>query len=264
MKKLRFLMAAAVVLVGALGVSAQDSGDWSGQVSKAVALITGDGVKKDVRAGFDLLQTAAAAGDALALRLLGDIYSSGRLVRKDEPLALQLYHKAAAAGEPDALSEIGMRHTLGWGLPKDDAEGVRYAMKAAAAGNIAATMYLASRYESGQGVEKNPATAVQLFRQAAEAGSAHAMCYLADMYAGGLGSARNPAEAYRWYSAALAATPKVRPIRPVDFITLHGRERKLCESRRKEAGKTLSGDARAAAEVAARQWLATIRYPVIP
>ena len=264
MKKFRFVMAATLVLVAAPGVSAQDSGDWPRQVSKAVALITGDGVEKNVPAGLALLQTAAAAEDPLALRLLGDIYSTGRLVQKDELLALQVYQKAAAAGEPDALSELGMRHTLGWGLPKDDAEGVRYAMRASAAGNIAATMYLASRYESGRGVEKNPATAVQLFRQAADAGSAHAMCYLADMYAAGRGIERNYAEAYRWYSAALAANPKVRPIRPVDFITLRGRERKLCESRRKEAGKALSGEARAAAESAARQWLATIRYPVIP
>ena len=242
----------------------QAADDPAGQTQQGVALITGAAGRKDVKSGLALIQKSADSGHPLAQRLMGDILSVGKLTKKDEGAALDFYKRAADAGDPDALSEMGMRYTLGWGVTKDDAEGVRLAKKAVDAGDIAAMMYLASRHETGRGVEKDLPASVALFRRAADRGSAVGMCYLADMYLFGNGAEKSDAEAYRWYTAALMATPPARPIRPVNFITLDKDTRKQCENRRKDAGRALSPQARASAEQAAREWLATVKYPVIP
>lgn len=240
-------------------------GDPRAQVWLGVLLVTGEGQRtKDVRTGLEWIRKSADAGHPLAQRLLGDILSSGKLAPKDDVAALAWYQRAAQAGDPDAQSELGMRHTLGWGVSRDDGEGVRWALKAAAGGDVAAMMYLASRYEKGRGVAQEPRTAVELFRQASDRGSALAMCYLADMYLWGQGVDRDPAAAYQWYSAAFAATPAPRPIRPVDFIMLRGDARRNCERGRKEAAKALTSEARMAAQQRAGDWLATVKYTRIP
>jgi TPR repeat protein len=131
-------------------------------------------------------------------------------------------------------------------------------------GDVAAIMYLASRYEKGRGVEKNPKTAVELFRQAADRGSAQGMCFLGDMYLWGTGVEKSQSDAYRWYVAALAATPAPGSIRPMDFVTLSGDYRKNCERNRKQAEKGLKADERASAEQAALAWLAKLQYTRIP
>jgi TPR repeat protein len=89
------------------------------------------------------------------------------------------------------------------------------------------------------------------------------MCFLGDMYLWGRGVDKNDAEAYRWFVSALTADPKPRPIRPVDFVTLRG-TRKYCEGNRDQAARGLSADARASAELAAKEWLTRLRYSRIP
>jgi uncharacterized protein len=195
---------------------------------------------------------------------MGDILSTGKLTRKDDAAALTWYERAADGGDADAQSEMGVRYTLGWGVPKDDAEGVRWIVKAAGGGDVAALMYLATRYENGRGVPQNPRTAVELFRQAADRGSALAMCYLADMYLSGHGVEKSERDAYHWYFAAFAASPAPRPIRPVDFVTLHGDSRRNCERNRKQAAKALTADVRGSVERDARDWLTNLRYTRLP
>jgi TPR repeat protein len=70
-------------------------------------------------------------------------------------------------------------------------------------------MYLASRHEDGRGVAKDPVVSATLFRRAAGLGSAQAMCYLGDLYLWGVGVQKSDADAYRWYTAALLATPQL-------------------------------------------------------
>lgn len=245
-------------------VAGADQGDATAQAWLGVFLITGDGQRRDERAGVEWIRKSATAGNAFGQRLLADILSTGKLVKKDDATAIEWYHRSAKGGDADSQSELGVRYTRGWGVPVDDAEAVRWELKAAAAGDIASMMYLAARYESGKGVDKNHKTAVGLFQQAAILGSAQAMCYVGDMYRWGAGVEKSPREAYRWYSAAFAATPQVRPIRPVNQLTLIGDIRRKCEAGRKEAAKALSSDERAAEDRAAREWLATVRYQRIP
>ena len=55
--------------------------------------------RRDLRGAFDAYLAAGEAGDGLAQKKLGDLYSAGnRVVERDYESALRWYHKARAQG----------------------------------------------------------------------------------------------------------------------------------------------------------------------
>lgn len=124
----------------AQGVSAD--GDPAGQTRRAVALLAGDGIHKDVPAGLDLLRKAAEKAHPPALRMLGDVFAAGSLVRKDDAFAVALYRAAAERGDADAQWELGERFARGAGIARDDEAAIRWRIKAAAGGHTRARGWL--------------------------------------------------------------------------------------------------------------------------
>lgn len=119
-------------------------GDPAVQTRRALALIAGDGVRKDVTAGLDLLRKAAEKAHPPALRMLGDVFATGSLVRKDDAFAVALYRAAAERGDADAQWQLSERFARGGGIARDQDASIRWRLKAAAGGHAQAKAWLAT------------------------------------------------------------------------------------------------------------------------
>lgn len=117
-------------------------GDAAAQVRLGMTLINGGGGTKDVASGLVLIRKAAEKAHPPALRLLGDLFSAGKLVRKDDDLAVHLYRAAAERGDADAQAELGMRYMLGQGVATDRDAALGWHLRAAAGGSAKATCIL--------------------------------------------------------------------------------------------------------------------------
>lgn len=160
----------------------------------------GQGLKKNVPKGLQLLSSAAAAGNASACSQLGLIYFYGNNVPKDykkafaylridnqTPAGLQLrarmleeglgctanlaealscYSKAALRGSIDAKATVGEFNYLGKGTSKNARLARSYFEEAARKNSPKAQLYLAEMYVKGEEVPQDPAKAKQLLAQA--------------------------------------------------------------------------------------------------
>ncbi len=77
-------------------------GDLQSQTNLAVMLLDGDGVKKDVAAGFQWMRQAARRGDAKAQYNLGRAYVDGDGLRRNYVNAKKWLAKAAKGGHAKA------------------------------------------------------------------------------------------------------------------------------------------------------------------
>jgi len=172
---MRYLLAAALLLVGSAGASAQSlpppersSVTWDTQalVNEAhnfAAEALGD------------LQKRAAAGDARSQVLLGLIYEMGAADQKPQPVeALNWFAKAAAQG-------------VAW-----------------------AEVWTADFYYSGSpGVPRDMFKAIELYKSAAGRGDPRAAFFVGQMYFFGDGVAASHPEAALWFKRAVPADPDV-------------------------------------------------------
>jgi len=74
-------------------------------------------------------QVAAEQGDAVAQRILGDMYAEGSGVVQDEAKAVEWFRKAATQGDSDAQRRLGQMYAEGRGVPKDEAKAEEWFQK---------------------------------------------------------------------------------------------------------------------------------------
>ena len=91
-------------------------------------------------------ERAAAAGDAVAMHLIGALYENGRSVPKDAARARDWYERAAAAADAAAMREIGVLYETAGGLPQDLSKAGEWYEKAGTAGDAVAMRNLARLY----------------------------------------------------------------------------------------------------------------------
>jgi TPR repeat protein len=140
---------AAAVLVLLMGHAAMAQGDPLDQAATAEA-------RGDYATALRLLRPLADAGDAVAQRELGQMYSSGHGVPRDDAEALGWYRKAADQGDDVAEYRIGINYELGGeNIPQDHAEAARWLQKAADKGNGPAQGMLGELFEMGWGVSRD-------------------------------------------------------------------------------------------------------------
>jgi hypothetical protein len=108
----------------------------------------------------EVLENAAAAGDAVAQFKLAVAYQEGDGGPKDMARALALYRKAAAGGVIEAQYNLGVIMTNGVDAPRDFKEAARWFYAAAQNGYFDAQKAMMRIYAQGQGVAKSPATAL--------------------------------------------------------------------------------------------------------
>lgn len=172
---------------------------------QARAALRGDGVPKDVRKAYELMNAAAAAGHAEAIGGMGYFHSTGTAVKKDGKMALEWFRKGAERGSTKAQLNLGKM--LLEGTDGSDVESQQEALglilRAADAKLPEASLaYGSILYFGDHGVEKDMEKAALYFRVAAEQGLAEAQNFLGTMREMGMGLPVDEAIAKEWFRKA--------------------------------------------------------------
>jgi TPR repeat protein len=142
--------------------------------------------------------TEAAKLDVVsAMELLGE-----SLRKRDPKASFAWLSSAAAHGRAHAMEEVGLRYSNGAGVERDFVKAAKWFEMARVAGDAGAGTLMAECYLFGKGVTKNESKAISLLRDAVAAKDPRAMDQLANCYHKGIGMAQNDAEAFRLYNQA--------------------------------------------------------------
>ncbi len=157
----------------------------------------------------ELLEKAAAGGDAMGTLRLGEDLFAGWAGPRDPERGMELIHKAAAMGSKTAEAGLAARALLGEGVPKNRKEGLEKLHKLADEEDLGMAAFFLGLYYRGEfGPEdgKKPELARKYLLHAAEKNHAKAMVILGDLalYQGGSkGNAKLRLEAAEWYRKAV-------------------------------------------------------------
>ena len=143
------------------------------------------------------LTAAARLNVVSAMEILGNA-----LRKRDPKASFAWLSTAAAAGRAHAMSEVGLRYSNGAGVERDLVKAAQWFTQAHDAGDVSAGTLLAECYLYGKGVNKNESKAIGLLQDAAAAKDARAMDQLGNCYHKGIGVAQDDAAAFRQYRAA--------------------------------------------------------------
>ncbi len=163
---------------------------------------SGPSQKIDFRKILDEYRKAAEAGDAEAMRTVGEIYAMGKGVVQDYGEAIEWYQKAVNVGNTSAMIAMGKLYAEGKGVEQNFGEAMKWYEKAADAGNIDAAAMLGECYEKGNGVPQDYAEALRRYQSAAEMGSVVAMRGMSRLCAEGNGTAQDEKAALQWLQRA--------------------------------------------------------------
>ncbi len=127
------------------------------------------------RLAFAAFQRDAGAGDAYAMRRLGDLYRTGTGVVRNYEEAFSSYSAAADRGDGLARLMTGRMQFEGQGIEKNEAAAVAIYRTLAEAGDVGGQMELAALYLAGNGgLNKDIAEATRLYTLAARQGDERA------------------------------------------------------------------------------------------
>ena len=153
-------------------------GNAFGQFALGQLQLQGMGVLQDEEAAIRNLTAAAEQEVPAASRLLGQLYLEGRLVHRDPAMAATLLVEAARSGDTSAQTQLGALYRDGEGVEPDAIEAVYWFEKAAERGNAEAMGNLGSMLLRGDEQTQDQQRAIQLLRRAAELGQAAAQFQL--------------------------------------------------------------------------------------
>jgi TPR repeat protein len=121
---LRYLIVAALAVVPALPVAAQD-------FDKGMAAYR----RGDYATALQEWRPLAAQGSAEAQYRLGVMYAYGIMLEKDYKIARKWYEKAARQGDAHAAYELGLMYELGRGVIEDRHQAAYWFRQGALAGH---------------------------------------------------------------------------------------------------------------------------------
>mgnify|MGYP000173938961 CR=1 FL=1 len=167
------------------------------------ALMTGEGLKQNIKAGLTLLQDSAKAGNGEAVVQLARFYVDGAKGYSPNLKRARGYYEAAAdAGNAYALIELADVEIQGKAGRPDGASAVRHLNRAIEMGGPdRAVVMLANLYLRAQaGVKRDPAKGLALLEQAAKGGSGNAVRELIFIHTRGIGKfvPKNIGKAREW------------------------------------------------------------------
>jgi TPR repeat protein len=138
-----------------------------------------------------------------AYTTLASLQTGKSIPEENQIYYVGLLEKAAQAGDAVAMRLLADCHYAGWGCPKDPATTVRWLRTAAENRDVEALAKLAYCYEAGEGVTVNPEQAVELYRMAANKGHPLSQTKMGDFHAGGIaGVEQDFRAAVEWYRKA--------------------------------------------------------------
>jgi TPR repeat protein len=151
------------------------------------------------------LRQAADKGLPAATYLLGVVTEHGVGTAADLAAAGQYYRKAAEAGHHAAQSRWGAMLMDGIGIPCDPEAGETWLRRAAVAGEPNAAARVGQIYATAGALPPNYAEAANWFERAARAGHRGAAHALGVLYLSGSGVPLDAEEAARWFRVAASA-----------------------------------------------------------
>ncbi|WP_137937315.1 tetratricopeptide repeat protein [Chitinivorax sp. B] len=139
-------------------------GDVKSTKNLAMLYLLGQGVAANADKAVELIQKAAAANDAEALRMMGQFYLDGRIpaIKPDGAKAGEYFGKAATLGDAEAQYQLS-KLILGAGQ-LDSA--LKLLNRAAEGGHRGAMLALAQIHEQGKMVSKDMALAEKWYAKA--------------------------------------------------------------------------------------------------
>ncbi|XP_076014671.1 protein sel-1 homolog 3 isoform X2 [Genypterus blacodes] len=150
--------------------SAMHMGDPSAMYDYSILLIKGQGVKRNVTLGFQLLEKAATMGSISALNGLGWYHG---IIRKDHRTAMKYFKEAALKGNEEGMYNLGVYYLSGkdpdspW---RDEMAAFQLFMNASSHGHIGASVEAARFLAMGNldGVPQDLEEAVLLLTMVCE------------------------------------------------------------------------------------------------
>lgn len=179
-------------------VTQANMGDIAATLRLAKIYETGDGVDTDFVRARQLLERAAARGNAEAMRHLGALYAGGYGVARNLAETQRWWTMAAGKGDAVAMYRLAQVEA---DLPK----ALAWYRKAADAGMGRAMRDLGEIYADGKGVERDERLAAQWYLKAAKQGDALGMKTLSDIYLFGRGLPKDKSLADDWANRSKAA-----------------------------------------------------------
>jgi len=152
---------------GALQSAAAIQGDLASERQLGEAMVFGvGGTEQDVAGGLELLEKAAASGDALAQASLGKILLDGYYLPAEPERARSLLEEAATAGVVEAQTTLGLALLWGGALPADPARARALLAEAAGQGDSEAQRVLGEQLLGGWVLDRDTATGLAMLEQA--------------------------------------------------------------------------------------------------
>lgn len=183
-------------------LAAANAGNASAMALVGELFTSGIGVTEDPKEGARWLRKAAEVENPTGMYALASAYNWGQGLRKNYRESVNWLRKAAEAGVVVAMYDLGCCLANGDSVEQDHVEALRWFHKAADLGHAPAINDVGVAYDSGEGVEQDHVQAVQWFRRAAELGSADAMYNMGDAFTEGKGVGQDSGEALSWYRRA--------------------------------------------------------------
>ena len=154
----------------------------------------------------NLLLCAALCGLAACASTLPerDAESLALQAAKGNVEAGKTLEKHAQAGDPVAQRFMGAMYSSGRGVPRNDEYAIDWFKKAATQGDLVSMHDLAVIYARAPGKLRNTGEALKWFRAAAEKGYARSQANLAYMLIEGDGTAQDLPQAKSWLDKAVA------------------------------------------------------------
>ncbi|WP_353203901.1 tetratricopeptide repeat protein [Sphingomonas sp.] len=180
------------------------AGEAEAQAVYGQMLLDGAGVAADQRAALGWFMKAAAQQHLMAINMVGRCYDLGWGTAPDKARAAQCYRIAAERGLDWGMYNYATLLALGEGVALDRAAALGWFRKAAALGNAKAINFVGSFHEDGWVVERDLAAAALCYARAAQGGDFRGAFNHARM----LGAAGRHEEAIGWLKrAGASATP---------------------------------------------------------
>ena len=157
------------------------------------------------RAAARWILAAAAAGEAEAQALLGQILLDGRGIARDAALARRWFAIAAGRGHAMAANMLGRCCEHGWGGAANLPAAAGHYRTAAECGLDWGMYNYANLLATGRGVTRDEAAAFAWYRRAAERGHAKSMNLVGRYCEDGRVVAADPQAALGWYRRSAEA-----------------------------------------------------------
>jgi len=151
-------------------------GDTNAMVALADCKLNGKGTEVDVPGAVEILRTAAALNNAIALNMLGDLVKRGvpSLTPQSYEEAFTLFSRSMEMGNDDAQANVGVMYVNGWGVPKDAKKAFELWRQGAKDKNPLCMFFYAQALEGGLMGQRQPDEARKWYIESARMGNATA------------------------------------------------------------------------------------------